>query len=510
MDKLIVESFYGFGDNLFLRPLLLEEAKTKEVYVQTPYPELFLNTNVVPIKPGAFLYDFANRAMDSAHGYGNKPQDGKFIRPHYSVQDLKDYRTLSYSFSRGFNNKVMDTRLTVTKEQLLLGAELLSDVSGPVMLIKIPSYRHDWMCESRTPKTQYMIECIKMARERDLKIVSLQDYTLGDRLGEPELEKEWLPLCDKLLHGKLSINQLVGLFSLSDCVLTYPNFLLPLAIYLDKPVFCIYGGSVHPATIIDPRIAPSHYSYVAPKPFCHCVESHHDCNKEIPLDVVRGKFEQFLITRHHPPDKLMWDEDRGYGYYPVENNGVYDDSYFDKYMGYEKTEFGERLNSERVKLAIRFSNNDIIDIGIGSGQFLRASGAMGYDVCPKAVEWLKNNCRWVDFYNRGAYNADLVTFFDSFEHIDDIETVVKMCMGRNILISIPIFRDREHVLASKHFRKDEHYHYFTDKGLKDWFAIRNYECVFQSDIETQLGREGIETYVFSYKQLSHIQDVVYE
>ncbi len=498
--NLMVESLYGFGDNIFLRPILMAQRDEWNVYVQTPYPELFIGTGIQPVKPQTFLYDFANRAMDEAKGYVEKPEIFKFMRPNYSMEDLKNCKTISHSFSKGFKNKEFTQRLSPSDYQISLGKKLIGDL-GKVMLVKIPSYRHDWESESRAPKTEYMIECMEIAKEHGLKIISLQDYTLGDKLCEPELEKQWMSLCDKTLHGKLSVDELIGLFSQADCVLTYPNFLLPLSIYLDKPVFCIYGGSISPQTIIDPRIQAAHYSYAAPKPFCNCIQPSHNCNKDISNYVVRGKFIDFLNSRYSPPDKFIWDEEVGYGYYPVENNGVYNDSYFDKYVGYEDSEIGRRLNDERVKLAKKYCDGNIIDFGIGSGQFVRASGAMGYDVCQKAIDWLKANDRWVDFKRVGAYNADLVTFFDSFEHVDDIDELVNSCLGKDIIISIPIFRNKEHVLRSKHFRKDEHYHYFTDKGLKRWFGFRNYECVYQSDIETQIGREGIGTYVFSKRVL---------
>lgn len=498
MEKLIVESFYGFGDTIFLRPLLIEECKYKDVYVQTPYPELFLNTPVKPIKPGKFLYDFANRAMEDAEGYYPRPKDGKFIRPNYSGEDLKNYRTISYSFSKGFSNNVMSTRITPTPYQVELGKELIGDLQN-VMIVKIPSFRHDWECESRTPKTRYMIECMRIAKNLGFQIISLQDYTLGDHLGEPDLEEEWMALCDKTLHGRLSVNQLIGLVSQVDHVVTYPNFLLPLSIFLDKPVFSIYGGSIHPVTIIDPRILPSHYSYVAPTPFCHCIGSHHDCNKVIPMHRVEGAYRKFLDTRTLPTDNFMWDEEMGYGYYPVNNTGVYNDAYYDKYDAYENTKFGEKLNSERVKISRKYSYKRIIDIGIGSGQFVKSVDGLGYDVCEKAVKWLKAERRYLDFYKLGAYNADVVTFFDSFEHIDDIETAIRMCMGRTIVMSIPIFKDKAHVLRSKHFRKDEHFHYFTDFGLTNWFKRQGYKCLLKSSIESDLGREDIGTYVFEYE-----------
>lgn len=503
MEKIVVESFYGFGDNLFIRPILIEQSKYSEVFVQTPYPELFLNTPVKPLRPGAFLYDFANRCLqDSSDSlYNPKPEKSKFLRPTYSVEDLKNNKTLSMSFAKNLSKK-FDTRLKATDHQIGLGKELVN-TTKPIMLVKIPSYRHDWECESRTPKTEYMMECMKIAKDRGLYIVSLQDFTLGDRLQDPHLQKEWEPLCDKLLHGKLSVDQLIGLFSISDCVLTYPNFLLPLAIYLDKPVFCIYGGSVRPQCIIDPRIDPKHYEYVSPDPFCHCVESHHDCNKEIPIFKVISKFINFLSKRYTDEDRFYWSQEDGYGYYPVNNEGVYDDIYFEKYLKYENTNTGELLNKIRVDLANRYCpSGKILDIGIGSGQFIKAVDGYGFDVCQKAIDYLKSNGRWIDFKKEGAYSFELVTFFDSFEHEDDIDSLVEACCSKPILMSIPIFKDKDHVLRSKHFRKDEHFHYFTRNGLIKYFDLRGYKCVYNDNPETKAGREDIETFVFEKKCLN--------
>ena len=499
---LVVESFHGFGDNLFIRPLLIEETKHREVYVQTPYPELFQGTDIRVCKPTPFLYDFANRCMQDARTeWLRPPSSAKFLRPTYSAEQLRQEHSISLSFSAGLSSLKFDTRLKPTEYQLSLGRELVK-TDKPICIFKIPSFRHDWLCESRTPKTVYMIECLKMAKAAGYYLVSLQDYTLGDHLENPELESEWMPLADKTLHGKLSVDQLIGLAGISTIIITYPNFLLPLGIFLDKSVFCLYGGSVSPRAIIDPRIGAKHYRYVAPNPFCNCVLPHHDCNKEIPADEIRNKFLGFLEGVGTISDDLQWDETIGYGYYPVSQSNIYNDNYFDKYIGYENTDMGKALNYERIRLANMFSSKQILDIGIGSGMFVDYVDGFGYDVCPKAIDWLMNRDKYVDFYKEGAWRVDLVTFFDSFEHIDDIDKAVKMCMGRTILISIPIFKDKAHVLRSKHYRKDEHYHYFTHDGLIKWFGLRNYEPIYTSDVETKLGREDIETFVFRYKELS--------
>lgn len=65
-----------------------------------------------------------------------------------------------------------------------------------------------------------------------------------------------------------------------------------------------------------------------------------------------------------------------------------------------------------------------------------------------------------------------------------------------VFVSIPIFTDAGDILRSHHFRKDEHIWYFTDVGIKRWFAEQGFECAEQNTIECQLGRKGVASYAF--------------
>lgn len=201
--------------------------------------------------------------------------------------------------------------------------------------------------------------------------------------------------------------------------------------------------------------------------------------------------------------RLTWIEEAGVGYFECEAP-VYDKAYFDRYAALADTEMGRKLNAARVGLVRRHIGDvalscgkAVLDVGIGSGAFIeamRASGfrdVYGYDVNPAGVEWLKRRGCYRDLY-RLVGNA--ITFWDSLEHIRDPKAALDRCSDW-AFVSIPVFRDAQHVMTSRHYRKTEHFWYFTRKGFMDFTKSCGFQVVDITATETALGRDGIETFV---------------
>lgn len=189
---------------------------------------------------------------------------------------------------------------------------------------------------------------------------------------------------------------------------------------------------------------------------------------------------------------LIWLPEKGIGYFPVDDF-LYDKKYFDKYAGYATTERGKRITDARVAFVNRNYGGEVVDVGIGCGQFVATHGAaFGFDINPVAVRWLKDRALWHDIYEQ---KCDALTFWDSLEHIKDIKAVVGRAR-KFVFVSMPIFENCEHLLRSKHFRKDEHYWYFTERGIIDWFADQGFGLIDCSHTERSFGREDITTYAF--------------
>lgn len=203
-----------------------------------------------------------------------------------------------------------------------------------------------------------------------------------------------------------------------------------------------------------------------------------------------------------PHETLVWLPEVGIGYYPVPDSAApYDDAYFERYQRQDKTEVGDRLNRARVELVQKYTKGDelICDVGIGGGRFVSDLKAAelcmrvrGTDVNQRAIDWLTERGIW---HVPTDQPVDCLTFWDSLEHIHDPAPILASAR-RHVFVSIPIFRDCEHILRSKHFRKDEHCLYFTRDGFRTFMAEHGFELVESNTMEQDAGREDIGTFVF--------------
>jgi Methyltransferase domain len=196
-------------------------------------------------------------------------------------------------------------------------------------------------------------------------------------------------------------------------------------------------------------------------------------------------------------DGLTWFPERQMGYYPVRGNGlIYDRAYFEKYCTYAQTDLGRQITAARLSLVDRFlPHGALLDIGIGSGAFVearnRGAPTFGFDVNPAGVAWLMEK----DLY-RDPLEGDVpgMSFWDSLEHLQEPE----LCLTKTTwaFMTLPIFTGPDHVLASKHFRRDEHIWYFTRDGLIGWMKAQGFQCREHNTMESLLGREDVHTFVF--------------
>ena len=193
---------------------------------------------------------------------------------------------------------------------------------------------------------------------------------------------------------------------------------------------------------------------------------------------------------------LIWLPEKGWGY--CASKGFdYDSNYFEHYADLEGTEISDRLNAVRVELVNRYTKGMVLDVGIGAGTFIKSrnGNTFGYDINPVGIDWLRRQGLFLDPYECDLRAIPAVTFWDSLEHIDPHDILNHI--QHLAFISMPIYRDLEHLLSSKHFKKNEHCYYFTSDGLILWMRGYGFKCEEFNTSEVKCGREDIGAFVFS-------------
>ncbi len=148
---------------------------------------------------------------------------------------------------------------------------------------------------------------------------------------------------------------------------------------------------------------------------------------------------------------------------------------------------------QRVAFVGQHYRGTLVDIGIGSGAFIEArEDTYGFDINPAGVAWLKKKCLWFNPYDRSFPAASL---WDVLEHIADFRPLLAN-VEEWLFLAVPLFEDAEHVLRSKHYRKDEHYWYWNRRGLVTMLGDLGFDIVADSNMETHAGREDIGAFAF--------------
>lgn len=182
------------------------------------------------------------------------------------------------------------------------------------------------------------------------------------------------------------------------------------------------------------------------------------------------------------------------------NSVDYDKDYFDKYTSYEGTDIAIAINKSRVALTKHFCKKALLDIGVGSGEFIKSSKKLkiyGFDINPLGVEWLKSRNLYVNPYEHLPEDIEGWTFWDSLEHFAEPQDILKLIKPKQYaFISMPIFHNVLLVKTWKHYRPNEHFYYFTFRGIVNYMQQSGFKLLDHNDEEIIAGRQDILTFVF--------------
>ena len=153
------------------------------------------------------------------------------------------------------------------------------------------------------------------------------------------------------------------------------------------------------------------------------------------------------------------------------------------------------------------TDGTILDIGYGDGSFARAAQTSGFTVYGYDVNPTEYGISRIHSLKHAFDNKlDCVTLFDSYEHMLNIEDIFSL-NTEYFVLTVPYF-DRfyndggtiEDISNWKHYKPDEHLHYFTGRSLGILFSRHGYEHVralpLEDAIRKDVNKPNTMTYVF--------------
>jgi hypothetical protein len=268
LQPLVIEGMKGLGDNIYQRAFVKKLCKDRDVFLETPWPELYEDLPVKFVRSVTSLRTQAkNLARQSRHWHG-KPA-GEVMRVSYGAE-LQHSSIMQAMASRfGCEPEALD--LPVYKSAI--------KAKKPICVVRPVTVRKEWRAEARNPLPEYVRQAVERIRN-DYFVVGVADLC-----GTAEYALNPLPYADLTLYqGELDIGGLLGLVQQADLVLGGVGWVVPACIASKTPLFCILGGNGGynaPEKITDNRMDLRLVGFANPNSYCMCTHMQHRCNKTI-------------------------------------------------------------------------------------------------------------------------------------------------------------------------------------------------------------------------------------
>jgi hypothetical protein len=276
LTPLVLRCPYGLGDAIYIRPVIRDQALKRDVYCETPWPELYEDLPVRFIEPPTTLRVQAAQM---------KRQLPSRWSPRPAVAET---RTLYYSaeaFSQGNVYQAMAHQMEPVARPLWdlpdMGPCPFDTSDSPLVIVRPCVVRKDWPNPSRNPRPEYVAQISGDLKARGYAVVVVCDLSAG----EEWIEGEMPPHNYALTNGELSTRQLLASVQNAALLVGGVGWIVPAAIAAHTPAFIVLGGNGGanaPDKIIDPRMDARLVGFAWPETLCLCSDQHHQCRKDIP------------------------------------------------------------------------------------------------------------------------------------------------------------------------------------------------------------------------------------
>lgn len=270
--RLFVRCMHGLGDNIYHRPFVRAATRNHDVWLATPWPELFADLPVRFVDPQTTLRTQAKNA--ARHTWETLPE-GFCERAQfaYAHGELREGNIL----------QAMEKALPLNGAPLALSLPPLpeSPVTGRYAVVRPVTTRSEWKNTARSPLPVYIEAAARVLRRRGYRVVSVADI---DPPREWQESANPIPADVRYEHGELPVEYMLALLRDAAVVVGGVGFIVPACIAGQTPCVVVAGGQGGhnaPEVVTDPRLDTSRLRWIFPDDYCRCTRMDHDCPKKI-------------------------------------------------------------------------------------------------------------------------------------------------------------------------------------------------------------------------------------
>lgn len=350
--RLFVEGMHGLGDNLHQRALMRELIKDREVWLETPWPQVYhdiVGPQLHLVSKGSSLRTQAKNAVAHAAKFTQAPAIENRMRVHYPPASVREHGSVLAGMAATVGLPVGDFRLPVPKAWHAKAEKWLElwKPTRPLMLYRPLVERVEWSgCKNRNPDHETYANLFESIAA-EFFVVSIADLV-------PRVE--WAvgrrAHADVECHaGELDFETLAALAMRASMVFCSPGFLAVLGQSVSTPVVNIVGGYEDGTSFAaGARYAP--YLAIEPVHPCPCFSHTHACDKRVDMASAYARLAEFASRTLPVPPPTRTD--------PISLRGL-------------PTEYSNPGELEAlIELARSVNASSALEIGCNSGRTSRA------------------------------------------------------------------------------------------------------------------------------------------
>jgi hypothetical protein len=270
LNPLYVETQKGLGDNIYARAFVKTLVQKHDLYLATPWPELYEDLPVRFVRAETNLRTQAKNIARQSREFHQVPPRTSGIHPAYGSRELLD-GGLIHGLQRHFGCEPAAWDLPLFENVI--------EAKKPICVVRPATVRSEWTATARNPRPEYIAEVVERIRDRYFVV------SVADLQGTAEYALEPMPYADLKLHaGELNVKHLLGLIQAADIVIGGVGWIVPACIASHTRLICVLGGNGGynaPERITDPRMDLSRAHFVRPDDYCMCARMQHNCDKRI-------------------------------------------------------------------------------------------------------------------------------------------------------------------------------------------------------------------------------------